>query len=49
MSQSQDQNYIRTKTMTDETDPTKFIESIQYFDGLGRPVQTVSPPSTIVW
>ena len=40
MSQSQDQNYIRTKTMTDETDPTKFIESIQYFDGLGRPVQT---------
>ena len=41
MSQSQDQNYIRTKTMTDETDPTKFIESIQYFDGLGRPVQTV--------
>lgn len=41
MAQSQDQNYIRTTTMTDETDSSKFIEVVQYFDGLGRPVQTV--------
>ena len=39
-SQSQDQNYIRTRTMTNETG-TGYIETIQYFDGLGRPVETV--------
>ncbi len=38
--QSQDRNYIRTRTMTNESG-TEFIESIQYFDGLGRPVQTI--------
>jgi RHS repeat-associated protein len=38
--QSADQNYIRTRTMTDKEGST-YIERIQYFDGLGRPVQTV--------
>ena len=38
--QSQDQNYIRTRTMTNEAG-TEYIETIQYFDGLGRPVETV--------
>ena len=39
-SQSQDQNYIRTRTMTNDAG-TEYIETIQYFDGLGRPVETV--------
>ncbi len=38
--QSTDQNYIKTTTYLDDSQ-SKSIESIQYFDGLGRPVQTV--------
>lgn len=41
---SADRNYIHTITYTEETsdiDPTKGLSQIQYFDGLGRPVQTV--------
>ena len=41
ISQTQSQNYIKTRTMTHETDQSKFLDVIQYFDGLGRPVQTV--------
>lgn len=39
--QSTDQNYISTKTMTNDAGTT-FQQSIQYFDGLGRPVETVA-------
>ena len=39
-SQTNTQNYIQTKTMTNDSGTT-FLETIQYFDGLGRPVQTV--------
>ncbi|MDR0866199.1 MAG: DUF6443 domain-containing protein, partial [Candidatus Symbiothrix sp.] len=37
---STNQNYIQTRTMTDSTG-TKSLDLIQYFDGLGRPVQQV--------
>ncbi len=33
-------NYIQTRTMTNESG-TEYMETIRYFDGLGRPVQTV--------
>ena len=39
-SQTATQNYIQSKTYTKE-DATTYMEAIQYFDGLGRPVQTV--------
>jgi RHS repeat-associated protein len=39
-SQSNNQNYISTRTYTKE-DGSTYIDAIQYFDGLGRPVQTV--------
>lgn len=38
-SQSQDQNYFKTTTYINEGNDS--IETIQYFDGLGRPVQTL--------
>lgn len=38
--QSSNQNYILTKTYVQSTS-TNAIESIRYYDGLGRPVQTV--------
>lgn len=41
LSQSQDQNYIKTRTMVDETDQNKYLDVIEYFDGLGRLTQTV--------
>lgn len=34
------QNYVRTRTMLDET-AGKYMDKIEYFDGLGRPFQTV--------
>ncbi|MDR1090421.1 MAG: DUF6443 domain-containing protein, partial [Prevotella sp.] len=37
---SSDQNYIRTRTYTNEAGTT-YLDQIQYFDGLGRPSQTV--------
>ena len=37
---SQDQNYVSTTTYLTET-KTDSLETIQYFDGLGRPVQVV--------
>ncbi|MFV0329755.1 MAG: DUF6443 domain-containing protein [Dysgonomonas sp.] len=39
-SQSADQNYVRTRTYTKENQ-SNYIDQIQYFDGLGRPMQTV--------
>jgi len=38
------ENYIQTKTYLDYsgTTPTKSSETVQYFDGLGRPKQTVN-------
>lgn len=38
--QSKDQNYIHTRTYT-SSDAEKYTDQVQYFDGLGRPVQTV--------
>lgn len=37
---AKEQNYIRTKTYLKE-DQTRYLDQIQYFDGLGRPIQTV--------
>ncbi|MDU1893045.1 MAG: DUF6443 domain-containing protein, partial [Dysgonomonas sp.] len=37
---SSDQNYIHSRTFTSE-DGKKYLDQVQYFDGLGRPVQTV--------
>ena len=39
-SQTASQNYIQTRTYTKE-DGTTYLDAIQYFDGLGRPVQVV--------
>jgi RHS repeat-associated protein len=39
-SASSNQNYIQTRTYTTE-DGSRYMEAIQYFDGLGRPTQTV--------
>jgi RHS repeat-associated protein len=39
-SQSTTQNYILSRTMTDSTG-TKYMDVIQYYDGLGRPIQKV--------
>lgn len=38
--QSNDQNYILTHTMLDETGSV-YIDKIDYYDGLGRPMQSV--------
>lgn len=38
--QSSNRNYIHARTMLNE-EGTQYIDNIQYFDGLGRPVQTV--------
>lgn len=37
---SSNQNYILTRTYTKE-DGSRYLDQVQYFDGLGRPVQTV--------
>ena len=37
---SSNQNYIQTKTYT-TADASRYMETVQYFDGLGRPMQTV--------
>ncbi|MDR2951298.1 MAG: DUF6443 domain-containing protein, partial [Prevotella sp.] len=39
-SASSNQNYIRTRTYTTDNG-SRYMEAIRYFDGLGRPVQTV--------
>ena len=38
--QDNTQNYVHTRTMLNK-EGTQYIDNIQYFDGLGRPVQTV--------
>lgn len=38
--QQSNENYIRTRTMLDASG-SKYIESVQYFDGLGRPTVLV--------
>nr|WP_320036897.1 DUF6443 domain-containing protein [uncultured Bacteroides sp.] len=43
--QSNTQNYILSRTMTDSTG-TKYMDVIQYYDGLGRPVQIVQKDFT---
>lgn len=40
-SQDKNQNYIRTRVMLHESDTSKYIETIQYYDGLGRPFMNV--------
>jgi len=37
---SNSENYIHTRTFTNESGD-RYLDAIQYFDGLGRPVQTV--------
>jgi len=37
---SDNQNYIRTRNYT-SADSSRYLETIQYFDGLGRPIETV--------
>ncbi|WP_321333087.1 DUF6443 domain-containing protein [uncultured Bacteroides sp.] len=39
-SQSSGQNYIQTRTYTNDSGTT-YLDAIQYYDGLGRPFQTV--------
>jgi RHS repeat-associated protein len=39
-SQSTNQNYVRTRTYTNDVN-TSYLDAIQYYDGLGRPNQTV--------
>jgi len=46
--QSTDQNFIKTTTITNASGTEK-IEQIVYFDGLGRPVQTVQRGITPTW
>lgn len=40
-SQDIHQNYIRTRVMLHESDPSKCLETIRYYDGLGRPFLNV--------
>lgn len=40
-SQDSNQNYIRTRVMLHESDPSQCLETIQYYDGLGRPFLNV--------
>lgn len=42
---SVNQNYIHTRTYTNEAGTT-YLDQVQYFDGLGRPVQTVQKAIT---
>ena len=42
---SSSQNYIHTRTYTNEAG-TAYMDQVQYFDGLGRPVQTVQKAIT---
>jgi len=45
--QSSNQNYILTRTFMDkEGTLSKSLQTVQYFDGLGRPVQTVQKAFT---
>ncbi|MFV0328207.1 MAG: DUF6443 domain-containing protein [Dysgonomonas sp.] len=44
-SQSIDQNYILNRTYTNEAGTT-YLDQVQYFDGLGRPVQTIQKTIT---
>lgn len=46
LSQNLNYSHIKTQTMMDENDPNKYLEVIQYYDGLGRPVQTVQVGAT---
>ena len=39
--QNSDQNYICTRLMLHERDTSKYIETVQYYDGLGRPFMKV--------
>lgn len=41
LSQDASHNYIRTRAMLHESDTSKYIETIQYYDGLGRPYVNV--------
>jgi len=43
--QSSFQNYIQTRTYTNDSS-TIYLDAIQYFDGLGRPVQSVQKSIT---
>lgn len=43
--QSPSENYVHTRTMMNE-DGSKQIETFQYYDGLGRPVQIVQKKAT---
>lgn len=45
VSQSSNQNYILTKTMLDDSGSASF-EKVDYYDGLGRPVETVLKKAT---
>ncbi|MCS3284080.1 DUF6443 domain-containing protein [Bacteroides salyersiae] len=40
LSQDDTQNYIRTRVMLDEN-ASKYTETVQYYDGLGRPYLNV--------
>ena len=45
------QNYVRTRMMLDEA-AGKYMDKIEYFDGLGRPFQTVlkrHPVPAVIW
>ncbi len=44
-SQTANQNYIQTRTYTKD-DGTTYLDAIQYFDGLGRPMQVVQKAVT---
>lgn len=40
LSKIKDRNYIRTKTFLND-DGSRYLDQIQYLDGLGRPIQTI--------
>ena len=40
LSQDDNQNYIRTRVMLDEN-ASRYLETVQYYDGLGRPYLNV--------
>ena len=39
--QDKTQNYVRTRTYL-SSDKKNYVDNIQYYDGIGRPLQTVS-------
>lgn len=45
LAQSTGQNYIHTRTFTSATG-SNYLDAVQYFDGLGRPVQGVQSGMT---